>query len=95
MKPERINWLRAQYLIAVTHAERNDLCRARLNSSRLGFVLRSPLPVAESGPQYETLILEVDKRIGQLDTRLTYLGAYADRCGYRQPGAAASMEAAR
>lgn len=93
MRQARINWLRAQHLISVTCAERSDLCRARLNSSRLGFVLRSSLPVAESGPQYEALIREVDERIGQLDTRLTYLHAYADRCGYRQPGA--DMEAGR
>ena len=75
----RINWLRAQRLISITYAERSDLCRARLNSSRLGFVLRSPLTVEESGAQYDALIREVDERIRQLDTRLSYLEAYADR----------------
>lgn len=89
MRPARINWLRAQHLISVTCAERGDLCRTRLNSSRLGFVLRSSLSVEESGAQYEALIREVDERIRQLDIRLTYLHAYADRCSYRQTDAEA------
>lgn len=73
----RVNWLRVQRLLSITYAERGDLCRARLNSSRLGFVLRSSLPVKEAGKQYEALIQEVDDRIRQLDTRLSYLEAYA------------------
>lgn len=50
LSQHRINWLRAQYLISITAAERQDLCQARhsLDSSRLGFVLRSRLPVQES-----------------------------------------------
>jgi hypothetical protein len=76
----RINWLRAQHLISITCTERGDLCRARCNTSRLGFILRSPLPVKEAGDEYEALIQEVDKRIQQLDTRLSYLGAYGVRC---------------
>jgi hypothetical protein len=76
----RINWLRAQRLISITCAERGFLYRARCGTSLLGFILRSPLPVKESGAEYEALIQKVAKRIQQLDTRLSYLEAYATRC---------------
>lgn len=74
----RVELLRAQRLISLTVDERSALCRARLNTSRLGFILRSPLPVAESGAEYEALIAEVDARIAQLDRRLAYLDSYAN-----------------
>lgn len=83
ISPGRINWLRAQHLISIVHEEHWELCRARHNTSRLGFILRSArssqLSVEESGSKYEVLIREIDARIRQLETRLSYLSAYAAR----------------
>lgn len=76
---QRINWLRAQYLISMISTEHGELSRARRNSNRLGFVLRAGLPVQEAGAQYEMLIQEVDRRIRQLDARLFHLRAYAEQ----------------
>lgn len=82
LSARRIEWLRGRVALQSVIDERCALAGALLKTSRLAYVLRSPLPVSESGREYEALLRDVRVRMLQLDCRVSYLSDY---CRNRWP----------